>query len=81
MVSDTCTPTSSVISFGAMSMFSHTSSNGVMPHIVVTNLHSRSYRNFDGKFLIDREGNVYVPSDDVEADIQSLLAQQPATEL
>jgi glutathione peroxidase len=29
--------------------------------------------NFDGKFLVDRIGKVYTPSDDVEADIITLL--------
>lgn len=37
-------------------------------------------RNFDGKFLVDREGNAYQVGNNIEQQIQSLLAK-PATEL
>ena len=33
--------------------------------------------NFKGKFLVDRNGKVSVPSSNVEADIVALLDQQP----
>eukprot|EP01033_Poteriospumella_lacustris_P005673 gene5674-4061_t len=36
--------------------------------------------NFDGKFLVDREGNAYQVGDNIEQQIQSLLAK-PAKEL
>lgn len=38
------------------------------------------HRNFDGKFLVDREGNAYQVGDNIEQQIQSLLAK-PAKEL
>lgn len=39
------------------------------------------YRNFDGKFLVDRSGNVHNTNNDtIEEQIQALL-RQPSTEL
>lgn len=31
------------------------------------------FRNFDGKFLVDRHGHVLLPGEDIEADIKRLL--------
>lgn len=31
------------------------------------------HRNFDGKYIVDRNGNVHLPGDDVEADILSFI--------
>jgi hypothetical protein len=33
------------------------------------------YRNFDGKYIVDRYGNIHIPEGDIENDIMSMVQE------